>query len=180
MSSTPHPPHSGAAVSSKRDVSSVPWSVEMGRSAVIGQGRTESTCGGYLPGMLQGVASVEDFANVLCVLIRAIPLIILINRPCCAVGCPSDIAEGNGNHCPYISEHGIPFKMHLVGIYLVTSSFKQASQSPMKTATAIPPPIDSLDTSLGKAPLLLALLSTLLRGQAGHKSHHNSHLPKIA
>ena len=90
----------GAAGPSVRAVSPVPGSVVWGHSSVVEKGRTKRTCGIYLPGMLQGVGSIEDFAATLCVPVKAILLILPTNQLCRVDGCFFHRIEGNGNKCP--------------------------------------------------------------------------------
>ena len=72
MSSAPQPSHPGAAAPA-RSVSPVPGSVQ---SEAVDRGRNVRTLGEYSQDMFYGVMSVEGFADVLRVPVKAIPLIV--------------------------------------------------------------------------------------------------------
>ena len=114
MSSAPHPSHPGASAPA-RSVSPVPGSV---RSEAVDRGRSVRTLGSYSQGMFHGVMSVEAFADVLGVPVKAIPLIVPTNRRCRTTNCPFDAVEGNQVRCPAHSRSWYPLENSRGGLLL--------------------------------------------------------------
>ena len=114
MSSAPHPSHPGASAPA-RSVSPVPGSV---RSQAVDRGRSVRTLGSYSQGMFHGVMSVEAFADVLGVPVKAIPLIVPTNRRCWTTNCPFDVVEGNQVRCPAHSRSWYPLENSRGGLLL--------------------------------------------------------------
>eukprot|EP00581_Thalassiosira_minuscula_P008747 CAMPEP_0183707762 /NCGR_PEP_ID=MMETSP0737-20130205/4240_1 /TAXON_ID=385413 /ORGANISM="Thalassiosira miniscula, Strain CCMP1093" /LENGTH=425 /DNA_ID=CAMNT_0025935491 /DNA_START=140 /DNA_END=1417 /DNA_ORIENTATION=+ len=56
--------------------------------------------GRYSPGMFAGVKSVEDFASLLHVPLKAIPYIVPKDTPCLSKGCPHNALYRNNDSCP--------------------------------------------------------------------------------
>ena len=118
MSSAPYPSHPGAAVAPIRSVSPVPSSLQNACSKAIVRGRSVRTLGSYSQGMFHGVMSVEAFADVLGVPVKAIPLIVPTNRRCRAANYLFDAVEGNEVRCPAHSRSWYPLENSRGGVLL--------------------------------------------------------------
>mmetsp|Transcript_29333 Transcript_29333/g.61840 ORF Transcript_29333/g.61840 Transcript_29333/m.61840 type:complete len:425 (+) Transcript_29333:99-1373(+) len=85
-------------------------------------GRVTRPRGHYSPGMFAGVKSVEDFAAVLRVPLKAIPLVVPKDKPCRSKGCPHNAIEGNSNYCPAHQRSWYPLR-HTRGGHLFGPEF---------------------------------------------------------